>query len=277
MTSSLSSWRRALASAGRVSVGCTASLLLCAAAGAQTAAPAVPAGPAPAAPALTANGKVGQGIANNGLPPAVAACATCHGPRGEGSAAFPPLAGNGTAYLLAQLQAFADGSRAQAIMGPIAKGLNAQQRADVVAFYAGQPSVQHAVTVPAANPADAGAWLVQRGRWADGIPACAQCHGPDGRGVGEHFPAIAGLSAAYMQAQVTAWQSGKRPPGPLQLMVTVAQKLTPQDLTAIAAYYLRLQEQPVAGAASLAPQGPAPAAAVAPSPSAVHATSQGKP
>ena len=277
MTSFPSSWRRALAQAGGAWSGYSASLLLCAAAGAQTAPPAAPASPAPPAPALRANGKVGQGIAQNGLPPTVVACATCHGARGEGSAAFPPLAGNGATYLLAQLQAFADGSRAQAIMGPIAKGLNPQQRADVVAFYAGQPSVQRAVTVPPADPADAGAWLVQRGRWADGIPACAQCHGPDGRGVGEHFPAIAGLSAAYMQAQVAAWQSNQRPPGPLQLMSTVAKKLTPRDITAIAAYYVRLQELPVSGAASLAPQGPAPAPAVAPTTGAARATPQGKP
>lgn len=261
-----SSWRRVLAYA--------AGLLWCAAAGAQ---PATLSTPTPPAPALAGNGKSGQGIAQNGLPPTVAACASCHGARGEGSAAFPPLAGNGSAYLLAQLQAFADGSRVQPVMQPIAQGLNAQQRADVAAFYAGLPSPQRAVTAPPADPADAGAWLAQRGRWADGIPACAQCHGPDGRGVGEHFPAIAGLSAAYMQTQVTAWQSGKRPPGPLQLMATVAQKLTPQDITGIAAYYARLQEQPVSGAALGAPQGPPPAPAPAPSPGAARAPAQGKP
>ena len=277
MTSSPFSWRRALAQAGRVWGGYGAGLLLCAAAAAQTPAPA----PAtPAAPAPAANGKVGQGIAQNGLPPTVAACASCLGARGEGSGAFPPLAGNGAAYLLAQLQAFADGSRVQPIMQPIAKALSPQQRADVVAFYAGQPSLQRAVAAPAADPADAGAWLVQRGRWADGIPACAQCHGPDGRGVGGHFPAIAGLNAAYMQAQVTAWQNKQRPPGPLQLMATVAEKLTPQDVTAIAAYYVRLQEQPVSGAASLAAQGPAAAPAVPAAPlstGAARATLQGKP
>lgn len=259
------SWQRCLAPVGRVRSGCAASLLCCAAL-AATAAP------------LTGNGKLGQGIAQNGVPPTVAACATCHGARGEGGADFPPLAGNGAAYLLAQLQAFADGSRVQPTMGPIAKGLSVQQRADVVAFYAGQPSVRRAVTVLPADPADAGAWLVQRGRWADGIPACAQCHGPAGLGVGEHFPAIAGLSAAYMQGQVAAWQNKKRPPGPLQLMGTVAQKLTSQDLTAIVAYYARLQERPVSGAASLSPQAPGPAPAAAPPIGASRAaTPQGKP
>ena len=268
---------RAWAPVGRAGGVHAAAFLLCGAAWAQAAPPASPAAPAAA---LTGNGKLGQGIAQNGLPPAVAACATCHGARGEGSPAFPPLAGNGAAYLLAQLQAFADGSRAQPIMGPIAKGLNAQQRADVVAFYVGQPSVRHAVTVPPADPADAGAWLAQRGRWAEGVPACAQCHGPAGLGVGEHFPAIAGLSAAYMQAQMSAWQNKTRPPGPLQLMSSVAQKLTDQDMTAVAAYYARLQEQPAAGAVSQQ----APSQAATPVPAAASktgapsaATSQGKP
>ena len=50
------------------------------------------------------NAKAGQGIAQNGLPAAgVAACAVCHGARGEGGPAFPPLAGNGATYLLEQL------------------------------------------------------------------------------------------------------------------------------------------------------------------------------
>lgn len=277
MHSLLFFWRRLLPHVGHAWGMYAASLLLCGAALAQSVPPASPAAPAAA---LTGNGKLGQGIAQNGLPPTVAACTTCHGARGEGSAGFPPLAGNGTAYLLAQLQAFADGSRAQPIMGPIAKGLSAQQRADVVAFYAALPHVQHAVAVPPADPADAGAWLVQRGRWADGIPACAQCHGPAGLGVGEHFPAIAGLSAAYMQAQVSAWKNKARPPGPLQLMASVAQKLTDQDITAVAAYYARLQEQPVSGAVSLrAPsQAPEPAPAPASKTGAPRAAQpQGKP
>lgn len=259
------SWLRPLARPSRAWSFYAATLLLCGAAWAQ---PATPTSRVAPAAVLTGNGKLGQGIAQNGVPPAVAACATCHGARGEGSAAFPPLAGNGAAYLLAQLQAFADGSRAQPIMGPIAKALKPQQRADVVAFYAALPHVQRAVTVPPPDPSDAGAWLAQRGRWADGIPACAQCHGPAGLGVGEHFPAIAGLSAAYMQTQVSAWKNKARPPGPLQLMASVAQKLSDQDLTAVASYYARLQEQPASGAVSLrAPsQAPDPAPALASAP-----------
>ena len=258
-----------------------AGMLLAAGAFAQALAPAAtpaasvqaPAGAASAASA--ANAKAGQGIAQNGVAQAgVAACATCHGARGEGSAAFPPLAGNGATYLLEQLNHFAANRREQAVMHPIAKALGAQQRADVAAFYAGQPRDQKPLTARTApaTPQDAGAWLVQRGRWSDGIPACAQCHGPDGLGVGEHFPALAGLGAAYMQQQISAWQTGKRPPGPLQLMHSVAQKLTPADITAVAAYYARLHG---GGGASPSPAAAAPAAAPA-APQRTPST-QGKP
>ncbi len=221
-------------------------LLLAASAAAQGLAPA--ATPSATVPETTGaaragNAKVGQGIAQNGLPAAgVLACATCHGERGEGSPAFPPLAGNGATYLLEQLNHFASRRRVQPVMYPIANGLSTQQRADVAAFYAGLPHPQSPVTerLLPATPQDAGAWLAQRGRWSDGIPACAQCHGPEGLGVGEHFPSLAGLSAAYMQDQISAWQAGKRPPGPLQLMSTVAKKLTPEDIASVAAYYARL-------------------------------------
>ena len=256
--------------------GSTAGVLLAASAAAQSLSPAALPNATVAAPmgAVSAgNAKVGQGIAQNGLPAAgVLACATCHGARGEGGPAFPPLAGNGAPYLLEQLNHFANGSREQAIMYPIAKGLNAQQRADVAAFYAGLPHPQSPVTQrqAPATPQDAGAWLVQRGRWSDGIPACAQCHGPDGLGVGEHFPALSGLSAAYMQGQISAWQAGKRPPGPLQLMSTVAQKLTPEDITAVAAYYARLH----GGGAVAAAGSSAPAPATTPQSAS---SMQGKP
>lgn len=151
-------------------------------------------------------------------------------------AAFPPLAGQGASYLRTQLDAFADGSRGNPIMAPIAKGLKPQQRADVAAYFASLPS-GIAATPGQADAKDKGAWLVERGRMQEGIPACASCHGPGGAGVGEHFPAIAKLSASYMQAQVDAWKQGSRPPGPLGLMEGIAKKLSSDDVNAIAQYY----------------------------------------
>ena len=185
---------------------------------------------------LTGTAKQGEAIASAGLPPTVAACASCHGARGEGMATFPSLAGTCAGYIQAQLAAFADGSRNNAVMAPIAKGLNAQARADVAAYYASLPS-GIAPVAGKASATDKGAWLVERGRMADGIPACASCHGPGGAGVGAQFPPIAKLNAAYMQAQMDAWKSGSRGPGPLGLMEGIAKKLSHDDVSAIAQYY----------------------------------------
>ena len=189
--------------------------------------------------AAAGDAQAGANIAKNGVPPAVAACVTCHGAQGEGAGAFPPLAGNGADYLAQQLAAFADGSRNQAVMAPIAKGLDDKARADVAAYYASLPS---GIAAPGAQPAapkptDAGAWLVLRGRMSDGIPACASCHGATGAGVGSHFPAIGRLNAAYMQEQVDAWKNNQRGPGPLGLMQSIAKKLSSADIKAVADYY----------------------------------------
>lgn len=56
---------------------------------------------------------VGKTIATQGTAKGVAACISCHGAKGEGSAAagFPRLAGVNAAYLSEQLSAFAGGER----------------------------------------------------------------------------------------------------------------------------------------------------------------------
>ncbi|MEO8858689.1 MAG: c-type cytochrome [Burkholderiaceae bacterium] len=190
-----------------------------------------------ALPALAQESAQGRKIAMEGAGSAVPACATCHGANGEGSGAFPHLAGTGQAYLQAQLGAFANGSRKNAVMQPIAKALSDAQRSAVAQHYSSLAAQQKGVDPAQLAPAQAGAWLATRGRWADQVPACAQCHGPGGNGVGTSFPPLAGLPAAYITEQLQAWKDGTRPPGPQGLMQTVAQKLTSADIQAISAYY----------------------------------------
>ncbi len=183
---------------------------------------------------------------------AVPACLTCHGAAGEGvaQAGFPRLAGLGATYLQRQLDAFADGTRVNDVMMPIAKALSVADRAEVSAYYAALPAPAAPVSVlpptsvaaPAARPAAAsvGATLATRGRWADKLPACEQCHGPGGRGVGPDFPALTGQSASYLANQLTAWKTGARPPGPMGLMAVVAKKLSEAEVLAIANHYASL-------------------------------------
>ena len=126
----------------------------------------------------------GRQIAAQGTPQGVVACVSCHGAHGEGMAAFPRLAGSGQAYLQAQLDAFGNGSRKNAVMQPMAEKLSVTERADVATYFSQLPMPFVTAKDAQALPADTGAWLATRGRWADQVPACAQCHGPAGLGVG---------------------------------------------------------------------------------------------
>jgi len=65
-----------------------------------------------------------------------AVCAGCHGPKGISIAPiYPNLAGQKEAYLVAQLKAFRDGSRANAIMAPMAKPLSDADIDNLAAHY----------------------------------------------------------------------------------------------------------------------------------------------
>ena len=200
------------------------------------------------------HGDAGARIASAGTPDGATACASCHGPRGEGMGAFPHLAGSGASYLREQLEAFASGKRKNPIMQPIAQALSPEQRAQVTGYYAGLPPAVAATDREARSRSDTGAWLATRGRWEDGLPACAQCHGPGGIGVGASFPPLAGQPAAYLAEQLKAWQTGARPPGPLGLMEGIARKLKDGDIQAVSDYY--------AGLPAAIASGPAPVTAV---------------
>jgi cytochrome c553 len=181
----------------------------------------------------------GAAIALHGVG-TVPACATCHGAQGQGNPQIgaPHLAGEGIDYLREQLANFAAGHRINPIMQPIAAGLTPEQRDAAAAFFAALP-------VPAPHPVpagadQAGARLAEHGRWSVGLPACTQCHGPNGIGVPPYFPRLAGLTAPYLTAQLLAWQQGHRPPGPLGLMPVVASKLSTGDIKNLAAYFAAL-------------------------------------
>ena len=182
----------------------------------------------------------GAAIASQGNGHGVAPCMACHGADGGGQAAagFPRLAGLPQAYLRKQLDDFAAGSRANSTMQPVASGLSEAERDAVTAYYS-KLSLPAAAALPASDgtTASLGQTLATRGRWSNGLPACEQCHGPDGVGVGEHFPPLAAQSAVYLSNELHAWQQGSRHNDPLQLMQSVAGKLSEADIAALGAWY----------------------------------------
>jgi cytochrome c553 len=167
-----------------------------------------------------------------GIPP----CSGCHGVDGGGQLLFPRLAGLSSMYMVKQLDDFSSGTRANAVMRPIASALSPTQRQAIAGYYAAMP-IPVSVVPGAPAAGSPGAVLAGRGRWSKGVPACVQCHGPGGVGVGDGFPALAAQPAAYLAAQLHAWQAGTRRNDPLELMRHVVAPLDDSDIQSVAEWF----------------------------------------
>jgi cytochrome c553 len=183
----------------------------------------------------------GAAIARHGNKHGSPMCTSCHGEQGEGmpTKGIPKLAGLNAVYLQSQLDAFADGQRVSEIMTPIARILESNERVALANYYATLKSSIKTAAPGAAINAN-GELLATKGRWSQGLPACMQCHGSQGVGVGTVFPALAGQSSVYMENQLRGWQEGTRSLGPLGLMKVVASKLSAADIQAVAEYFSSL-------------------------------------
>jgi cytochrome c553 len=86
----------------------------------------------PGNPALIAQGKklYEEGVPGRQIPP----CATCHGPRAQGMATFPRLAGQHVPYLLKQLLVIQSVLRMAPVMHGVVKDLSKDQMQAVVAY-----------------------------------------------------------------------------------------------------------------------------------------------
>lgn len=188
-------------------------------------------------PATIAN----QGTGNQ------AACAGCHGKDGGGQGSFPRLAGMNASYLLKQLSDFASGSRDSAIMKPIVAVLSPDDRKAVAGYFAQLPIPKAGAPIESASAESIGKQLAMRGVWSKEVPACVQCHGPGGVGVGSSFPALAGQSSSYITGQLQAWQRGTRRNDPLELMRHIASKLSADEVSAVSEWFARQPALPSAG------------------------------
>lgn len=78
--------------------------------------------------------------------------------------------------------------------------------------------------------------LVENGNDA-GAPACSVCHGEQGQGSSEAgYPRLAGLAAAYIRHELDSFADGSRAD---EIMMAAAKALSPNDRSALAAYYAR--------------------------------------
>lgn len=188
-----------------------------------------------------AAGDLGQKIASQGSDSGAAACNSCHGADGMGNAAagFPKLAGLHSRYLAKQMDDFRNGSRNNPLMQGVVTNMTDEEIQAVSRYFSTLEPKPVMVTVNPGLVAQ-GEKIAQRGLWAKEVPACAQCHGSIGQGIGKAFPALSGQSVTYIEGQIKNWQNGTRSNDPNTLMKTVAERLTDEEVRAVAAYYAQL-------------------------------------
>lgn len=200
-------------------------------------------------PATAAASDLGEKLAQQGNDSGAIACVSCHGEdgSGQGPAGWPRLAGMNADYLVKQLEDIAEGERDNATMNPIASGLSAEERRAVAEYYADMERPEEAPRTDAFEDTLAeGEAIAKQGLWRKGVPSCIACHGPGGDGVGADFPALSGQHATYIENQIKAWQDGSRHNDPNELMASVADRLTEDEIKAVAAWFAAQPARPSA-------------------------------
>lgn len=172
-----------------------------------------------------------------------APCAACHGVDGNSqNPEWPKLAGQGAPYLFAQLRLFKSGDRNNALMTPQAAALTEQDMHDLAAYYSTQTS-----TPAAADPelVEMGEAIYRGGIIEKGVAACTGCHSPTGAGnPAAKFPKLSGQHAVYTENQLKAYraedlhghQEGQRNTANARIMVKVAERMTDEEIRAVASY-----------------------------------------
>jgi cytochrome c553 len=154
-------------------------------------------------------------------------CSSCHGPDGRSiSSTFPRLAGQQKDYLVAQLQAFRDHTRAdphaKTYMWGMAARLSDPTIEAIAAYYSAQPPVPGE---PASSPEiTAGKRIFTEGIPSESVPPCMSCHGEKAAGNGP-IPRLAGQHPAYLARQLEAFASNAR--------ANVIMHRNSKDLTAV--------------------------------------------
>jgi cytochrome c553 len=177
-------------------------------------------------------------------PPAVVEnCARCHGTDGlgRGSGAFPRLAGQRPAYLLASIKAYARGERHSGIMGPVAAGLDGTSMQQIATYYASRQTASPDGSEPTPSDVEAGRAIATNGLPERLVPPCAECHGPGATRRNPVYPVLAGQYAEYLAQQLSLFKAGQRGGTEYHhIMYKVAGQLTDDQIRAVAAYYASL-------------------------------------
>jgi cytochrome c553 len=176
-----------------------------------------------------------------------AACVTCHGADGNGTSdTMPKLAGQVPEYLVKQLRDFRSGRRGNC--GGIRPGTQPLSDADITDIATFFSSQRVATTRGTRESPALGEKIYLKGsRSPTFAPACTGCHGPAGGGkanwqqVMTVAPAIlpssiGGQPQRYIASQLAAFRAGSRSNDEGAIMRRLAEKMSDEDIAAVAAY-----------------------------------------
>ncbi len=170
----------------------------------------------------------------------VTTCQWCHGPQGHSiSPIYPALAGQKAWYIIEQLHAFRERTRAdpyaRGMMWGMAAQLTDNQIVALADYFAKQtPFASAPAPIFGPNPAEIaqGKSIYNDGVPASGVPPCSACHQAGAEG-SDQFPRLAGQHASYLTKQLIALHNGTREQ---VVMNGVAAPLKRPEMKAVAAY-----------------------------------------
>jgi len=162
-------------------------------------------------------------------------CAGCHAADGNSAAAAnPKLAGLNSEYIYKQLCQFKSGDRKNAVMSGMVAGLSDDDMKNLAAYYSMQQP--KGGTAKDKDLAMIGKKIYHGGVQGAGVPACASCHGVQGKGIPVQFPRLAGQHSDYIYSQLNLFRTGARANDGAKMMRTIAAKMTDSDMKAVSAY-----------------------------------------
>lgn len=176
-------------------------------------------------------------------------CEACHGQQGRAGpdGYYPRIAGKPAGYLFNQMQNFSQGRRHYALMRRMVAPLSPAYQLEMAHYFSNLKLPYLPSALPASPQSDAqrhrGQQLALHGDPQLKLPACSACHGELLMGNRAHVPGLLGLPAAYLGAQLSAWQLGTRSTATPDCMAHIAKQLSTSDIAAVTAW-LAAQDVP---------------------------------
>jgi len=171
-----------------------------------------------------------------------ALCAGCHGDDGNSpDATFPRLAGQYAGYIVKQVRDFQSGHRAnnETMAGMAAMVASVQDAKDIGTYFSEQKMADKPLTTPNKALLAKGEELYRDGNPKTGLYGCINCHGAHGKGKSPDisvFPVIGGQHRDYLVKQLKDLKDGQRANDPAGMMQAIAQKMTDDEIQAVAEY-----------------------------------------